>query len=178
MKSRRFGRNDWITLGMEVLRTSGADAITIDQLCQNASKTKGSFYFHFATIEDFLISITQEWLTAYTLKITQTTNTQSKRLDLLNQLAARIDLDLETGIRQLASRNKQVQDIVTQADNTRIIWLADLYERSGKYNKSNALALANIEIAAFTGFKLIKPDMQPAQAREFYESFLKLTSRA
>lgn len=178
MKSKRFNKNDWISLGLQALSTNGAGALTIEELCEKAIKTKGSFYFHFKTIEEFLISLTHEWLDTYTTKITQTTNTQSQKLDFLNQLAARIDLDLETGIRQLASRNEQVQEIVKQADDTRIKWLAELYSNSGSYNKSDALALANIEIAAFTGFKLIKPDMQPSEARDFYDSFLKLTSRA
>lgn len=177
MQSKRFSKNDWVLLGLKVLASSGAEAVTIDNLCKNAKKTKGSFYFHFDSIESFLISVTTEWKEAYTSKITQN-DTQSNRLDLLNQLAARIDLDLETGIRQLALQHDQVQEVVMQADNERIEWLARLYEKSGKYDKDTALSLATIEIAAFTGFKLIKPDMQPQQARELYESFLKLTSRA
>lgn len=178
MKSPRFKKHDWIVLGLNALSTHGADALTIDELCERAAKTKGSFYFHFSTIEEFLVSLTNEWFETYTVKITQANTAQGQRLDFLNQLAARIDLELEAGIRQLASRNEQVEEIVRNADETRINWLAGLYESSGKYNKSDALALANIEIAAFTGFKLIKPDMKPIEARNFYNSFLRLTSRA
>ncbi len=177
MKSRRFKKNDWILLGLNALAIDGADAITIASLCERAAKTKGSFYFHFSTIEEYLIDLTNEWVDAYTTKIIHITNANSERMDFLNQLAARIDLDLEAGIRQLAARNEHVQELARQADETRIKWLAELYNSTGKYNKTDALALANIEIAAFTGFKLIKPDMQPAEARDFYASFLKLTSR-
>jgi AcrR family transcriptional regulator len=178
MKSKRFKKNDWILLGLNALAVDGADAITIDNLCERAAKTKGSFYFHFSTIEEYLIDLTNEWVDAYTTKITHITNANSERMDFLNQLAARIDLELEAGIRQLAARNEHVQESVRQADETRINWLADLYNITGKYSKSDAFALANIEIAAFTGFKMIKPDMKPKEARDFYTSFLKLTSRA
>ena len=178
MKSKRFTKKDWIELGLKDLATYEAEAITIDTLCESASKTKGSFYFHFASIEDFLITLTKAWYEKYTHEIIKTKIANTKRLDLLNQLAARIDLDLETGIRQLALRNQQVQEFVSKADSNRISWLAELYQQSGKYNKSEATALAHIEIAAFTGFKLINPDMKPTQARDFYQSFLKFTSRA
>lgn len=177
MKSKRLNKTHWVALGLSSLASDGIDAMSVDRLCEAAGKTKGSFYFHFNTIEDFLIAVTQKWKEKFTQEITQTIHSQTQRLDLLNQLAARIDLDLETGIRQLATHYKQVQKIVTQADSARIAWLTKLYEQSGKYNASDAAALANIEIAAFTGFKLIKPDMKPQEAREFYESFLKLTSR-
>ena len=178
MKTRRFKKHDWIALGLNALSLHGADALTIDGLCEKAGKTKGSFYFHFNTIEEYLVSLTREWFDTYTTKITELNNPHSQRLDFLNQLAARIDLKLEAGIRQLASRNEQVEEIAKEADDARINWLANLYESSGKYTKEDALALANIEIAAFTGFKLIKPDMKPIEARNFYNSFLRLTSRA
>jgi len=177
MKSKRFDKNSWIDLGIKALSTDGPDSLTIDELCKKASKTKGSFYFHFKTIDDYLEALTQNWFEVYTIKITASPMPNTQRLDLMNQLVARLDLDLETGIRNLAARNRIVQKIATKADQTRIDWLTQLYVNSGKYNKDEAKALAQIEIAAFTGFRLIKPDMPPKEARELYEHFLKFTTR-
>jgi len=67
---------------------------------------------------------------------------------------------------------------VQKADKSRVEWLSALYVNSGLYNQKQATALASIEIAAFTGFKLINPDMKPREARDLYENFLKLTNRA
>ena len=177
MKSR-FGKEDWIKLGFEILAQNGAQFLTIDNLCQSASKTKGSFYFHFQTIEEYLIALAQLWYKAYTLDITKRKSTNNRRLDLLNQLVARLDIPLETAIRALAARNSKVRLIVAKADEERVEWLANLYQETGHYDQEQSQALASIEIAAFTGFRMIKPDMKPEETRIFYENFLKLTRRA
>ena len=174
---KRYAKDDWIKLGFELLAQKGSQSLTIEKLCKSAGKTKGSFYFHFQTIEDYLISLVQQWYKTYTLAITSRKSSGAGRLDLLNQLVARLDFPLETAIRTLAARNSTLHSIVIKADEERMDWLASLYEASGQYSHQQAKALAAIEIAAFTGFRLIKPDMKPEESRQFYEDFLKLTNR-
>jgi len=178
MKKSRLSKSDWITLGIEALRENGPDALIVEEMCIRAGKTRGSFYFHFTAIDDFLTSVTQSWFEQYTLAITTKSPSLSGRTDILNQLAARLDLDLETQIRRLAARYEDVQQIVQKADNDRIAWLASLYESIEIYASSQAKALAKIEYAAFSGFRLIDPNMKPNEARELYETFLELTNRA
>ena len=177
-KTKRFDKNSWLLLGLEYLIQQYSEPITIDELCKSAGKTKGSFYFHFKNIDEYLESLAQYWLNEFTEKIIQKPMQKTQRLDLLNQLTARLDLDLEVGIRNLALKNENVQKRVNKADQSRIQWLSALYKNSGYYNEEQANALAAIEIAAFTGFKLISPDMKPVEARNLYENFLKLTNRA
>ena len=178
MTSKRFGKSDWVLFGLEALRVDGSNMLTIDFLCEKALKTKGSFYFHFKTIDDFLEQLAQQWLNTYTLELIKSAPNNTQRKDLLNKLAGRLDLDLETQIRKLAARNNVVQDVVYKADNLRIDWLGKQYEATQNYTTQEAQALAKIEIATFTGFRLIDPEMPPIEARKLYESFLKLTNRA
>ena len=175
--TKRFDKKSWLTLGLEHLSKQSNEQITIEILCKNADKTKGSFYFHFKNIDVYLERLTQYWFEEYTQKITQKPIQNMQRLDLLNQLVGRLDLNLEVGIRNLALKNETVQKTVRKADRYRIEWLSALYVNTGKYEEARAEALATIEIAAFTGFKLINPGMKPAEARNLYESFLKLTNR-
>jgi len=177
-KPRRFDKNRWLLLGVEQLSKKPSEQLTLDELCKSAEKTKGSFYFHFKNIDDYLESIVHYWREQYTDKIIQKQVQNTQRLDLLNQLTARLDLDLEVGIRNLALKNETVQKTVKKADQARVKWLSALYVSSGHYNEEQASALAAIEIAAFIGFKLINPDMKPTEARGLYENFLKLTNRA
>ena len=178
MLPSRFTRNDWLDLGITLLKQYGADALVVENLCESAGKTRGSFYFHFQNIEDYLSALAELWLNEFTTKITARGETPPPgRTDLLNQLAARLDLDLESGIRQLAMRNTNVAEIVTSADQSRVAWLSRLYGNCGEYNDNQAAALARIEYAAFTGFSLIDPDLSPAGARSLYEHFLELTNR-
>lgn len=175
---KRFTKQNWIDLGLEVLGRDGPDALTVEELCNAAGKTRGSFYFHFETIEAYLIALTEAWHNEYTVAITELPLSSSDRLDLLNLLVARLNLPLESGIRQLAQRQQVVQDSVVNSDETRINWLSGLYYSTGQYSAEEADSLARIEYAAFTGFKLIAPDMKPAEARDLYNAFLKFTDRA
>lgn len=177
-KSVRFNKKSWLLLGLEQLSKKPFEQLTIDELCKNAEKTKGSFYFHFKNIDDYLEGIAHYWREEYTHKITNKPPQNTQRLDLLNHLAARLDQNLEVGIRNLALKNEIVQKTVKKADQTRVKWLSTLYMNSGHYNEEQSTALATIEIAAFTGFKLLNPDMKPTEARDLYKNFLKLTNRA
>ncbi|MGI9352746.1 MAG: TetR/AcrR family transcriptional regulator [Rhizobiaceae bacterium] len=178
MASQRFSRSTWIDLGLSELREVGPPALTIDHLCGKADKTRGSFYFHFESIENYLTALAWEWHDQFTSQVISASQTNTSRLDLLNTLAVRLDLNLEAGIRQLALVNDAVSEVVTDVDRERVSWLAKLYQNSGKYNADQATALARIEYAAFTGFKLVEPDMTPAEAREIYSAFLEFTDRA
>jgi len=176
----RLTRKRWIGLGLELLKTRGPDALTVEQLCKFAGKTRGSFYFHFHTIEDFFVAIAASWKVEFTDRITQATGMPPafERLDLLNRLAARLDPGIELGMRHLAARHKSVALLVAEADQARIRYLSALYRRTGKFTDSSAGALAKIEVAALVGLQQIAPQMTPEQSRAIYTEFLKLTGRA
>ncbi len=177
MTKTRFSSDDWLALGLDRLKHKGPSALTIDALCAAADKTRGSFYFHFESIEAFHIALAQDWARRFSTKITERAPPASNRTDLLNELAGRLDIGLETGIRQLALTSKTVQEIVTRADEQRTDWLAGCYRACGQYSDLHAAQLAKIEIAAFTGFRLVDPYMKPAEARDLYAAFLELTGR-
>lgn len=177
MANQRFTRSDWIALGLDSIRENGPSALTIDALCEASGKTRGSFYFHFGSIEEYQIALTSDWVDRFTSQIIRREPKTTNRSDLLNELAGRLDLDLETGIRQLALISPAISTLVNQADQDRADWLASLYRESGRFDEQQAEMLAKIELAAFTGFRLIDPDMTPAEARELYDAFLELTGR-
>jgi len=178
MKHRRFDKNRWIDHGLQHLSTAGIAGMNIESLCESAMKTKGSFYFHFETLDVYVRLLADQWHTLYTLNIIDTGPEQSNRIDCLNRLASRMDLNLESAMRALALQNGHVAKIVQSADEARTNWLTELYERTGRYHTNEARALARIEMAALAGFRLIAPDMEASQSRGLYNDFLKLTSRA
>ncbi|MEM9332766.1 MAG: TetR/AcrR family transcriptional regulator [Pseudomonadota bacterium] len=174
---KRFAKSDWIEQGLEALTENGPDALTVERLCLSADKTRGSFYFHFENIEAFMADLVNAWKTQFTTEIINRPHIRAQRADLLNQLAARLDLDLEVGVRNLALRHSALQPIISEADQMRIDWLANLYVRVADYDEDKARALAKIEYASFIGFKIINPDLKPSEAKILYDAFLKLTNR-
>ena len=178
-KNRRFNRKSWILLGLDALKNDGPEALTVEELCNLAEKTRGSFYFHFSTIDDFLHALADHWATEFTDQIVdRAAEPAYERRDLLNQLAGRLDPKIEHGMRKLAARKNSIAEIVGRADTDRISYLAKLYSLSGAYSEGEAQALAKIEYAAFTGFQLTMPDLSIDESRALYEQFLKLTGRS
>jgi AcrR family transcriptional regulator len=61
-RRERFAKADWITIGLAALRDQGPDALTIERLTATAQRTRGSFYHHFASHENFVRAMADSWL--------------------------------------------------------------------------------------------------------------------
>ena len=174
----RFSEDDWIKIGFSLLKEDGSSALTIGNLCKRAERTTGSFYFHFQNMNGFIKALTSTWVSEFTDSITAINPSTHQRRDLLNLLVVRLDLELESGIRRLAERYGFIQTLVSQADSKRINWLSMLYEQTGNYSQQEASDLAEIEYAAFIGFRLVNPNLTASRSRELYEAFLSFTQRS
>ena len=179
--SKRFCRDDWLDLGFQVIRSDPSARLTIDLLCEEAQKTKGSFYFHFRNIEAYFSAMAEHWFNEFTLELirrSEKMSTPAEKLDHLNTLAFQLDPHIEQGMRMLAAREKCIREICATVDNKRLQYLTKLYIDTGKYSNDDAAALATIEYAAMVGYQQIRPDASPKDASNMYQAFLKLTGRA
>jgi AcrR family transcriptional regulator len=59
--SGRLGVGDWVDAALDILAEEGARAIKISRLCARLGATKGSFYWHFADLDEFLGAVAQRW---------------------------------------------------------------------------------------------------------------------
>jgi AcrR family transcriptional regulator len=57
----RFSKLDWLKLGERLLSDDGPAALSLERLADAAGRTKGSFYHHFQSRDDFLAALTQHW---------------------------------------------------------------------------------------------------------------------
>jgi len=177
----RLNRAGWLQLGLEALATDGPEALTVEALCQRARRTRGSFYHHFTSTEDFLEQMVAQWRKTHTDNLIAESSAEANpaaQLDQLNTLATRLDPNIEQGIRRLAAKNVTARHVLEDVDNARIAYLAELYTRSGRFDAEDALSLAKIEYAAFVGMQVIFPDDSPEQRLALYQDFLKLTERS
>ncbi|GAB19640.1 putative TetR family transcriptional regulator [Gordonia effusa NBRC 100432] len=56
--------DDWLAVGYRLLAEDGIAALKIDRLCERAGVTRGSFYWHFATIASFRTALVESWTRA------------------------------------------------------------------------------------------------------------------
>lgn len=157
---KRFGKADWIALGLSQLALHGATGLTVEALCAEAKRTRGSFYHHFRDHEAFVDALMSAWKKQNTLDVAEETlrEDQDKRAQVLSQLANNLDLDLERSIRQLAQSNEIVGLALKEVDEIRTEFVAGLYRQDG-FDPAEARDIAMIEYAAYVGSQIIWKDM-------------------
>ncbi|MBX9457603.1 MAG: TetR/AcrR family transcriptional regulator [Rhizobium sp.] len=58
---RTLTREDWVAAARKVLEKRGIAEVKIDRLARQMKVTRGSFYFHFASLKDLQNDLLEEW---------------------------------------------------------------------------------------------------------------------
>jgi AcrR family transcriptional regulator len=154
----RFHRADWLVLGLRLLAEAGPEGLTIDRLTALAGKTKGSFYHHFQDQPAFIKALLDHWREAHTGHLIRQVNETPgarARIKTLDRLASELDFAVEIAVRRLAATEPLARQIVEEVDRQRIAYLAELTAAGLGISKESALAVAEVEYAAFVGAQLI-----------------------
>src|SRR5688572_30336195 len=62
MTSRnRLTVDDWVAAGLEIMAEDGVGGVKIHRLCERLGVTKGSFYWHFRDLDEYLGAVAQQW---------------------------------------------------------------------------------------------------------------------
>jgi AcrR family transcriptional regulator len=167
----RRSREDWLRAGFELLRGEGAGALTIDRLSRRLGVTKGSFYHHFASREDFSHALLGHWETKLTRELIDASRGGAgfaERNRRLTELGERLsDPALETAIRAWALRDAEVARYQERVDRQRLAYLGELYGLLGE-GRTRASDLALIRYAFAVGAQQLLPPLEPAHlARVF-----------
>lgn len=159
----RFGREDWLDLGLTLLSRRGPEALTLERLTEAASKTRGSFYHHFADHAAFLAALGARWRETSTEAPIAAVETRSaKRPEALARRTASIDHALERNLRKLAASEPVVAREIKRVDEARIAYLVRLFRDDLGLPPAEALARARIQHAYFVGAQMVFPDADAA----------------
>ncbi len=154
-------------------------------MCRAADLTKGSFYYHFADHEAFLIGLAERWLFEQTDQITEQITVLTDAGDFsreamqqMTDAAIGIDYRLELAMRELGRRVPKVNAVVARADERRIGVMSQIYEARYKQSPEMAKRLAFLEYAAFSGIVLLNPEMDDQEQRGFAALYEEMMTRA
>lgn len=170
MAKARFKKEDWISIGLALLKSDGPAALTVENLCLRADRTRGSFYHHFIDHDAFLIALADHWKHHFNIVFFERLEEEpqgKERLFALNALASDLDLALEVAIRQLAQKSPPVAAIVSEIDAMRLDFLETIYLSMGRDFPVSARQITELEYAAFLGAILLWPDMGRDQQQSF-----------
>lgn len=169
----KTNKENWLTLGMQLLSKHGEEFIRIEKLCTELKLTKGSFYHHFKNIADYILELMKYWQVAKTENIISAANTESgfeKKVEKLNAIVAQEDHLVEIRIRAWGIRNSKVSEFIKQVDKKRIAYLKSLYlEKS--YSEDDADSLAKIEYATFVGMQQLFHDLPIVDKLKLHKTF-------
>ncbi|ABS64265.1 transcriptional regulator, TetR family [Parvibaculum lavamentivorans DS-1] len=143
----RWNRDHWVEFGVRSLARHGPGALTVDRLCERAKLTKGSFYHHFKSVDDFLVAVGERWRRTETDAIARNALAGPGAAESLKKLASLSDSvnhRLEIGVRTLAANNRKVRDLVNKADIAREAIISTLLQRAYDLTEDDAANAARL----------------------------------
>jgi AcrR family transcriptional regulator len=162
----KLGRQDWLTMGIQVLIEKGVEAVKIDPLAKLLNVTRGSFYWHFKDRNDLLEAILHEWEARNTKRIIaqveELESSPSFKLMRLFEIAAQDDNRFEKAIRIWSDNDSRAFAAIEQVDRQRLDYLQDLFLQLG-FSETDAKVRAQIVYSVRLGWFVMR---LPNQATE------------
>ncbi len=117
----RFTRLDWLTLGVQRLSIEGPGALSLERLTAAAGRTKGSFYHHFQSRDDFLAALVEHWReTVVEAAARPYRDDPAAWPALLHDAPFQLNQPFERALRRLAADEPVVRAGVERVDRERI----------------------------------------------------------
>lgn len=144
---RRWAREDWVGHAVDRLKEAGPAALTLDQLCATAGRTRGSFYHHFDSVDALLAAVAARWRATETEEIAARALESSDTLGglaLMARLTDAIDHRLERGVRMLGMTDEAVRAAVEAVDIRREEVMRDLLMRAYPLSDEDAASASRL----------------------------------
>jgi len=151
----RISKKDWIRRGLEVLSEEGYHAIRIDWLCDRFKITKGSFYHHFDSLEDYERHLLKYWekeTLSGLAKVLEGVESPEGRINRMIQWVFGLSATLELSLRAWALHNEEVKKLLTNMEVKRIGLLVGMYIKIG-VPKKEAREMAELGHATWIGIQ-------------------------
>jgi AcrR family transcriptional regulator len=125
---KRWTRDDWVVFGLDILEKEGATGIRIEELARRSDRTPGSFYAHFKSRDEFIDAMLKAWVDFKVARMMRLDSQLFHEGDFsLESLATLVvqggvmaRMKLEMAIRELATNDDRVRQLVMQVDTHRL----------------------------------------------------------
>jgi AcrR family transcriptional regulator len=157
----RFGRDDWIDVGLSLLARRGPEWLTLERLTESCGKTRGSFYHHFEDHRAFLAALAERWQrigTEAPIAAADAAQRAGKRRETLARRTVEVDHALERNLRRLSASEPVIAEAVARVDEMRIDYVARLFRSELGLPADAAMTRARLQHCAFVGAQMVFPD--------------------
>jgi AcrR family transcriptional regulator len=164
-------RDDWLERGLMLLAEEGADALTIDNLCQHFSVTKGSFYHHFKNRQTFLEALLEFWEETYTSRFIAYSlegKTPLEQLERLQHLVVESFGTAENTIRAWAQSDPLARSFQERVDRRRLDYLVEIQLKLHQ-KPELARSMAQLQYATLIGSSQIFPPLSAEDLQAMFQ---------
>ncbi len=167
--------SDWVRAGMKILAQSGVDMVLIPPLAKELGVTKGSFYWHFASREELLMKLIEEWRQHATLRVIdiveRTGVSAQEKIRLIAFIGTNSPIDefggaVELAVRNWARVNPTVRKVVADVDRQRLNYLTQLYKELGSTVDPELLACLHYCFSSGLRLLFAYPEKQKLALRQ------------
>ncbi len=172
----RLSKEDWLEEGFKILREFAQDKLRILYLCQRLKVTRGSFYHHFSSIENYVASLMQRWEKENTRRYIEAANKKGEaqdKMDVLNDLILQQDHAIEAAIRSWGFYQPLVKEYLDRVDQVRISYLEEIFRGKG-YQQKEASIMAELEYALLIGVQHRYPGKFGKRVRALYLKYAQM----
>ena len=172
----RLSKEDWLKEGFKILSHFDQNKLRILYLCERLKVTRGSFYHHFNSIENYTNELMQAWEKKNTLDIIQASNKGVKaneRMELLTQNVLKSDQSIEAAIRSWSFYNPIVKQYLDKVDEIRMAHLESIFKQSG-IKKAMAKKRAKLDYALLIGMQQLFPNNAVKEMESLNDLYQKL----
>ncbi|MDF3415452.1 TetR/AcrR family transcriptional regulator [Sulfitobacter sp. M57] len=146
MEATALTPEDWLDLALVELKDCGYNALKAQPLAKKLNVTRGSFYHHFESLDDFHAAVIAHWSersSRHLIQRAQDVDDPQQALDELLQKTLRSGEELERAVRSWSTVKASVAKAVDRVDQERI-GVAEAILVNGGVPKSAAMARAKL----------------------------------
>lgn len=155
----RKTRQGWLDAGLQALASEGPDGLRIMLIAEKLGVTKGSFYWHFKSLEQYQLAVLEQWEQSHTEQIIDYVEQAGGEppAKLFNLFARTIssDFSLSRAIRSWSLANVSVRDVQARVDQKRVDYAAKLLRAIG-WSKEESLTLGRWGYCALIGYAALE----------------------
>lgn len=163
-------RTEWLESGLDLLVEQGPGGLTIAAACARVKKTKGSFYHHFSSVDDFQHQLMEYWKSRHTDEPIQQTRGDDNAWKRLTEIAETLPFSREVAFRDWAQRSSRAGQFVKDVDLARVAHLKEIFEARG-HAEDRSQTLAWLDYALYLGMVSLGNSVSKKQKLEMLRLF-------
>ena len=169
----RVTKKDWIIEGFNILSAFAQDKLRISYLCERLKVTRGSFYHHFKSIEEYIQALMEAWEEENTLQLirdSQVGQTPFEKMDILNNQVTKSNQRLEAAIRSWSFYHPIVKQHLDKVDKIRLSFLQGIFEQLG-FEKEVAAQKGLLDYAVLIGIQQLRPNISADEMQTLFKLY-------